>query len=82
MSSFDTKTTTNDFIAEYEMFAVDCDRIAVQSFPAYYDNSDSLEEALFYAQASYESCTGNGGNGLGWTYALGIIKHTYPSLFR
>lgn len=76
---------TNDKLKCYcnsEMYVFNCDEVAVQTYPIYDEQAGGQTDiALLFAQASYDSCLRNGGSGLGWSYALHLIRHTYPELF-
>lgn len=82
LSSFNTQNETVDCFCANEFYSINCDRVAVGTYPVYYREAGGNNEiAQMFAQFSYQSCLNNGGSGLGWPFALNLIRHTYPNYF-
>ncbi|MCH8535938.1 MAG: hypothetical protein LAT51_12770 [Flavobacteriaceae bacterium] len=82
LSSFDTNTTKNSLSTKYEMFAIDCQEIAIQTYPVYHEQAGGDNNvAGIFAQASYDSCIRNGGSGDSWSGVWIAIRFAHPTLF-
>ena len=82
LSSFNTANETSDCFCTNEFYTINCDNVAVGTYPVYHREAGGNSEiAQMFAQFSYQSCLDNGGSGLGWPYALNLIVHRYPGHF-